>query len=89
MEEILRDILFGINLFYPFLLLSVMIFTYSIYKRSWIWMCLSSIITIPHVLYLLHFPFPLNLSLIYFGLQVLFMLRFYIKKGAKEIETDA
>lgn len=79
MEEFLRNILFGINLFYPLLFLSFGIFVYSVFKRSWLWMLASCIIILPNVLYLTYFPFPLNLSVLYVVLQLVIFISFYLK----------
>lgn len=83
MEEFLRNILFGINLFYPLLFLSFGIFVYSLFKRSWLFVLASFFIILPNVLYLTYFPFPLNLSVIYVVIQLVLIISFYLnsKKG--------
>ena len=58
--EVITGVLLGVlQLFYPLLLASVILFIYALIKRSWIWMLVSGVLLYPDAWYFSGYPpFP-------------------------------
>ncbi|WP_456271002.1 hypothetical protein [Bacillus sp. AK031] len=76
MENLMGLLLGSLNLFYPLLIASAIIFIYALLKRSWIGMLLSALLLFPDAWYFSGypaFPWAMLLPLI----QVLLAVTFY------------
>ena len=58
--EVITGVLLGVlQLFYPLLLASVILFVYALIKRSWVWMLVSGVLLYPDAWYFSGYPpFP-------------------------------
>lgn len=79
MEKFMGILLGTLNLFYPLLIASVVLFIYALIKRSWILVLISAILLFPNAWYLSgtpRFPWAIFVPLI----QVILAILFYFKK---------
>lgn len=81
--EIIMSVLLGIlNLFYPLLIASFVIFIYALIKRSWIAMLISGLLLFPDAWYFSGYP-PFPWVKFIPLVQVIMALVFYFKQKRK------
>jgi hypothetical protein len=79
MEQLLGLLLGTLNLFYPLLIASVIIFIYALIKRSWVGMMISAILLFPDAWFFSGYPaFPWAIILPF--IQVILAVIFYVRK---------
>ena len=83
MEAILGILLGPLSLFYPLLMASILTFIYSIIKRSWIWMLLSSILLYPNAWFFSQYP-PFPWAIFVPLIQVVLAILFYLRTRKKD-----
>ena len=77
LEEVLYKVLFGINMFYPLLIISVIVSVFAITRRSSVWMLIGGILLLPSGLYLIYFGSPFHYAIIIPLIQLALAVIFY------------
>ena len=83
MEAITGVLLGVLQLFYPLLFTSVILFVYALIKRSWIWMLISGVLLYPDAWYFSGYP-PFPWVKLIPLIQVIWAIILYLLSRKKE-----